>query len=84
MRQISIEDRTFDLLLKRARGEGFASLPEYLDRLADEPDEFEMTPELDAALEEGEEDIRQGRMVSLEESRRNLQALKEEWRASRA
>lgn len=84
MRTIEIEDGTFERLLERARGEGFADLPAYLESLASEEDDFVMTPEIEAALEEGLEDIRQGRVVTLEESRRELEAHKAEWLARRA
>ena len=79
MRQITIEDRTFELLSIRSRGEGFAGFPEYLDSLASEPDEFEMPPDVDAALEKGMEDVRAGRTVEESVVREGIQRMRREW-----
>ena len=83
MRQIEVRDETSDLLLERARGEGFGDLPAYLDSLANDGYVTEMTPELAAALEEGEEDIRQGRMFGEEVIREDMARLRRE-RAEKA
>jgi len=84
MPEISLPTSTFDRLLRRARAHGFTSVSEYLSDLADEPEseEFTLTPALSAALEEGLDDLRNGRMMGADAVREDVKRLGQEWRAN--
>ena len=85
MQQVSITNQTFKRLLELAQVSGFGTVSEYLEKLANEgPDDFVMTPQVSAALDEGLEDIRAGRTVTMKEAKSNLEAVKKQWRASKA
>jgi len=86
MPEISVTNQTLRRLQEIARWRGLASVQEYLDEIASEPleDGFVLTPEINAALEEGMDDIRNGRVVTMDEAIRSLEDFKKQWRANHA
>jgi hypothetical protein len=82
MPEISIPAHTFNRLLLKARSHGYTSVIEYLADLANEPDgdEFVLTPSISAALEEGLEDLRNGRVATVDAVREEIKRLGQDWR----
>ena len=86
MPEITVTSQTLRRLQEIARSRGLASVRDYLEELASAPkdDGFVFTPEVKAALDEGMDDIRNGRVVTMTEAMRSLDDFKNQWRANHA
>jgi len=85
MPQIHLADDLFEAISDRARSGGFASVDEYVSQIitseleADiDPDAF-FTPERLAQIDEGLEDIRQGRVFTAAQADDELRKRKLQW-----
>jgi predicted transcriptional regulator len=85
MPQVQIPDELFEAVSNRARSGGFASVDEYVSQIITSELEGEVdsdaifTPERLAQIDEGLEDIRQGRVFTSAQVDEELQNRKLQW-----
>jgi predicted transcriptional regulator len=85
MHNITLDNGTYDRLQHQAESYGFKSVSEYLTVLAQRFDDgFVMTPVILDALDKGLEDIRLGKVVTLDQAKKNIEEHKLGWREGRA
>ena len=81
MHTVQLSDEAYVGLQQRATAVGL-SVAEYLDEVGRAPveaDGFSMTPELNRAISKGIAEADQGKLMSVQESRRRIEGLRSEW-----